>query len=192
MESAYCSYNRRTRALERQISSSLHWPSSCDIIEPSLFIVKGVAIDEWDSTGTETGRDWSIAAESRRAKTSSEQWDISSPPWDSWGSTPCSWSELGPRRRRRSAISFSISALRLWNGVNMMRQKKKKKKHETKKDLPSLRDALERLFNFTVYSKPTTTRTSRSWRLNNITSQLSRFETSAWLSENRYGRGWVG
>lgn len=77
---AYCSKSRATRARERVISSSLHGVfSSWDMIEPSLFIVNGVAIDGCDSAGTDTGRDRSMPVESRREKASSEHCDKSSP-----------------------------------------------------------------------------------------------------------------
>ena len=80
----YCSNSRATRARERVISSSLHGVlSSWDIIDPSRFMVNGVAIDGCDSAGTDTGRDRSMTVESRRANASSEHCDMSSPSRDS-------------------------------------------------------------------------------------------------------------
>lgn len=68
-----------------------------------------------------------------------------------------------------------------------MREKTKTRQ----KKLPSLRDALERLFNFTVYPKPATARTGRRWRLNNITPQLSRFRDISAIVGDRMRLGLI-
>ena len=110
----YCSNNRATLDLDNDTSSIVHRLSSCERMESSRWIVNGVARG-CGSKGADRGRPLLLleTADSGPQKTSSEHCDISSL---ALASTPWGLSPLVASRRRRSTISFSISALRLSKG----------------------------------------------------------------------------
>jgi hypothetical protein len=108
-EIIYCSNNRTTRGRDSETSSNLHRLSSWDRMDASLRIVNGVARG-CGSNVADKVRGLFDTAESVPQNTSSEHCDSSSlaVPSPAFGRS----AEVASRRRR-SAISFSISALRL-------------------------------------------------------------------------------
>lgn len=163
----YCSNNRVTLDLDNVTSSIVNKLSSCERIESSRWIVNGVARG-CGSRGADRGRPLVAleTADSGPQKTSSEHCDMPSLALAStaWGLSP-----LVASRRRRSTISFSISAFRL-STVRPGQTSIQPKSHWNS---PAFGNPFKSRLDFAFNLQSPTARTRCSWSLHDITSKLS-------------------